>query len=82
MPRTRNGELVIQEGIRFDDHIIWGATYRMLRNFMDVAGAREPASAGCRRTVDDAAAWDLPRRDTTMRHAAHPRPSRRIRRQL
>ena len=36
VPRTRNGELVIQEGILFDDHIIWGATYRMLRNFMDV----------------------------------------------
>jgi 8-oxo-dGTP pyrophosphatase MutT (NUDIX family) len=36
VPRTRNGELVLQDGIQFDDHIIWGATYRMLRNFMDV----------------------------------------------
>ena len=36
VPRTRNGELVLQEGIEFDGHIIWGATFRMLRNFMDV----------------------------------------------
>ena len=36
VPRTRNGELVLQEGIQFGDHIIWGATFRMLRNFMDV----------------------------------------------
>jgi hypothetical protein len=36
VPRTRNGELVIQEGIQVGDHVIWGATYRMLRNFMDV----------------------------------------------
>jgi hypothetical protein len=36
VPRMRNGELVLQEGIRFEDHIIWGATFRMLRNFMDV----------------------------------------------
>ena len=45
-PRQRNGELVIQEGIQFDDHLIWGATYRMLRNFMDVVltgGSEESA---------------------------------------
>jgi 8-oxo-dGTP pyrophosphatase MutT (NUDIX family) len=36
LPRQRNGEMVLQEGIQFGDHTIWGATYRMLRNFMDV----------------------------------------------
>jgi 8-oxo-dGTP pyrophosphatase MutT (NUDIX family) len=36
LPRQRNGEMVIQEGIQFGEHTIWGATYRMLRNFMDV----------------------------------------------
>jgi 8-oxo-dGTP pyrophosphatase MutT (NUDIX family) len=46
VPRTRNGELVLQEGIAFGDHIIWGATFRMLRNFLDVAltgGSEESA---------------------------------------
>jgi 8-oxo-dGTP pyrophosphatase MutT (NUDIX family) len=46
LPRMRNGEMVIQEGIQFDDHVIWGATYRMLRNFMDVVltgGSEESA---------------------------------------
>jgi 8-oxo-dGTP pyrophosphatase MutT (NUDIX family) len=37
VPRQRNGELVIMEGFRFGEHIIWGATGRMLRNFLDVA---------------------------------------------
>jgi len=37
VPRQRDGELVIMEGFKFDDHIIWGATGRMLRNFLDVA---------------------------------------------
>jgi 8-oxo-dGTP pyrophosphatase MutT (NUDIX family) len=36
VPRQRDGELVIMEGFRFGDHIIWGATGRMLRNFLDV----------------------------------------------
>jgi 8-oxo-dGTP pyrophosphatase MutT (NUDIX family) len=36
VPRQREGELVIMEGFRFGDHIIWGATGRMLRNFLDV----------------------------------------------
>jgi 8-oxo-dGTP pyrophosphatase MutT (NUDIX family) len=46
-PRQRNGELVIQEGILFDDHTIWGATYRMLCNFMDIVltgGSEESAT--------------------------------------
>jgi len=37
VPRQRDGELVIMEGFKFEDHIIWGATGRMLRNFLDVA---------------------------------------------
>jgi 8-oxo-dGTP pyrophosphatase MutT (NUDIX family) len=37
VPRQRDGELVIMEGFRFREHIIWGATGRMLRNFLDVA---------------------------------------------
>jgi 8-oxo-dGTP pyrophosphatase MutT (NUDIX family) len=41
VPRQREGELVIMEGFRFGDHIIWGATGRMLRNFLDVVSAGE-----------------------------------------
>jgi 8-oxo-dGTP pyrophosphatase MutT (NUDIX family) len=41
VPRQRDGELVIMEGFRFGDHIIWGATGRMLRNFLDVVSAGE-----------------------------------------
>jgi 8-oxo-dGTP pyrophosphatase MutT (NUDIX family) len=37
VPRQRDGELVIMEGFKFEEHIIWGATGRMLRNFLDVA---------------------------------------------
>lgn len=37
VPRNRNGELVMLEGFQFGDHVIWGATGRMLRNFLDVA---------------------------------------------
>ena len=37
VPRQRDGELVIMEGFQFEEHIIWGATGRMLRNFLDVA---------------------------------------------
>lgn len=36
LPRQRNGELVVMEGVRFGEHIIFGATWRMLRNFLDV----------------------------------------------
>jgi 8-oxo-dGTP pyrophosphatase MutT (NUDIX family) len=39
VPRQRDGQLVIMEGFRFGEHIIWGATGRMLRNFLDVAVA-------------------------------------------
>jgi 8-oxo-dGTP pyrophosphatase MutT (NUDIX family) len=37
VPRQREGELVMQPGVKFGEHIIWGATWRMLRNFLDVA---------------------------------------------
>jgi len=39
VPRQRDGQLVIMEGFRFGEHVIWGATGRMLRNFLDVAVA-------------------------------------------
>ncbi|HLF77173.1 MAG TPA: CoA pyrophosphatase [Dehalococcoidia bacterium] len=37
MPRMRDGQMVLQPGIRFGEHIVWGATWRILRNFLDVA---------------------------------------------
>jgi 8-oxo-dGTP pyrophosphatase MutT (NUDIX family) len=37
VPRQRDGELVLLEGFKFEEHVIWGATARMLRNFLDVA---------------------------------------------
>ena len=37
VPRNRNGQTVLLEGFQFGDHVIWGATGRMLRNFLDVA---------------------------------------------
>jgi 8-oxo-dGTP pyrophosphatase MutT (NUDIX family) len=45
VPRQREGQLVIMEGFKFNDHIIWGATGRMLRNFLDVATATDTLSA-------------------------------------
>lgn len=54
-PRDRNGEIVIQEGVQFGDHTIWGATYRMLRNFMDVVytgGSEESAELPAERLPD------------------------------
>ena len=36
VPRRRNGELTLMEGWLWHDHVIWGATARMLRNFLDV----------------------------------------------
>ena len=52
VPRQREGELVIMEGFRCGEHIIWGATGRMLRNFLDVAvaPAGPPLSSGARGT--------------------------------
>jgi 8-oxo-dGTP pyrophosphatase MutT (NUDIX family) len=44
VPRQRDGELVIMEGFKFGDHIIWGATGRMLRNFLDVATGSDTLS--------------------------------------
>jgi 8-oxo-dGTP pyrophosphatase MutT (NUDIX family) len=36
LPRQRNGVLTIQEGFLWGEHIIWGATGRMLHNFLEV----------------------------------------------
>ena len=48
VPRLRDGEMVLLEGFRFGEHVIWGATARMLRNFLDVAvpqpSAQSPTS--------------------------------------
>jgi 8-oxo-dGTP pyrophosphatase MutT (NUDIX family) len=44
VPRQRDGELVIMEGFKFEEHIIWGATGRMLRNFLDVATGTDTLS--------------------------------------
>jgi 8-oxo-dGTP pyrophosphatase MutT (NUDIX family) len=38
VPRLRDGELTLMEGWLWRDHVIWGATGRMLRNFLDVTG--------------------------------------------
>jgi 8-oxo-dGTP pyrophosphatase MutT (NUDIX family) len=38
VPRLRNGELTLLEGWLWRDHVIWGATGRMVRNFLDVTG--------------------------------------------
>jgi 8-oxo-dGTP pyrophosphatase MutT (NUDIX family) len=46
VPRQRNGELLMQPGVRFGEHIIWGATWRMLRNFLDVAVVPEGQTVG------------------------------------
>jgi 8-oxo-dGTP pyrophosphatase MutT (NUDIX family) len=46
VPRQRDGELVIMEGFQFEEHIIWGATGRMLRNFLDVATNTDTLSLG------------------------------------
>ena len=36
VPRQRDGVLTLLEGWTWGDHVIWGATGRMLRNFLDV----------------------------------------------
>jgi 8-oxo-dGTP pyrophosphatase MutT (NUDIX family) len=46
VPRQREGELVIMEGFRFGDHTIWGATGRMLRNFLDVVSMDDREDGG------------------------------------
>jgi 8-oxo-dGTP pyrophosphatase MutT (NUDIX family) len=46
VPRQRDGQLVIMEGFRFGDHIIWGATGRMLRNFLDVVSIDDMGEGG------------------------------------
>lgn len=37
--RQRDGQIVSREGFVWREHVIWGATGRMLRNFLDVAVA-------------------------------------------
>ncbi|MPZ48761.1 MAG: NUDIX domain-containing protein [Dehalococcoidia bacterium] len=41
----RNGETLRREGYRFGEHVIWGATGRMLCNFLEAA-VLEPETAG------------------------------------
>lgn len=43
VPRTRDGQTILMEGFQFGEHTIWGATARMLRNFLDVVGDVTPA---------------------------------------
>ena len=38
VPRQRDGVLTLMEGWLWRDHVIWGATGRMLRIFLDVTG--------------------------------------------
>ncbi len=44
VPRQRGSEVVVMEGFKFEEHVIWGATGRMLRNFLDVATATDTLS--------------------------------------
>ena len=46
VPRMHNGEIVVSEGFQFGEHTIWGATARMLRNFLNVAVEGARTSAG------------------------------------
>jgi 8-oxo-dGTP pyrophosphatase MutT (NUDIX family) len=45
VPRQRNGELVLSQGFLYREHTIWGATAKVLHNFLDVvyAAAMVPA---------------------------------------
>ena len=36
VPRNRNGETMLMEAFQFREHVIFGATARMLRNFLNV----------------------------------------------
>jgi 8-oxo-dGTP pyrophosphatase MutT (NUDIX family) len=37
VPRQREGEVVYLDAFRYGEHLIWGATARILRNFIEVA---------------------------------------------
>ncbi len=37
VPRMRDGQLIAQPAFKYGEHLVWGATYRMLRNFLEVA---------------------------------------------
>jgi 8-oxo-dGTP pyrophosphatase MutT (NUDIX family) len=36
VPRNRDGQMMLMEAFRFNDHVIFGATARMLRNLLNV----------------------------------------------
>ena len=44
VPRMLNGEVVLTEGFQFGEHTVWGATARILRNFLDVVYDQKPAA--------------------------------------
>jgi 8-oxo-dGTP pyrophosphatase MutT (NUDIX family) len=44
VPRSLNGSIVLSEGFLFGEHTIWGATARILRNFLDVCLDAAPAT--------------------------------------
>jgi 8-oxo-dGTP pyrophosphatase MutT (NUDIX family) len=49
VPRTHDGELVLVPAFLYEEHTIWGATAKILRNFLDVAYADEAISLEQRR---------------------------------
>jgi 8-oxo-dGTP pyrophosphatase MutT (NUDIX family) len=42
--RRDNGDTVLLEGSRFGDDIVWGATWRILSNFLEVAFSGDPVA--------------------------------------
>ena len=44
VPRSLDGNIVLSEGFLYRDHTIWGATARILRNFLDVCMDVSPAT--------------------------------------
>lgn len=49
VPRQHEGQLVLSEGFLYRDHTIWGATAKMLRNFLQVVYAPEVVALEQRR---------------------------------
>jgi 8-oxo-dGTP pyrophosphatase MutT (NUDIX family) len=42
VPTTRrDGELIVMEGCRYGEHVVWGMTWRLLRHFLDIAVVTE-----------------------------------------
>jgi 8-oxo-dGTP pyrophosphatase MutT (NUDIX family) len=48
-PVQRNGETLMRQGCLFGEHIIWGATWRLLQNFLDAAVMPLGSSEAARR---------------------------------